>query len=469
MADETATGRAALSPRSGAPRSALSSARSALLPPMADADRSLYRDLLVIGGGFALVTALAYVARLSFHDAYPRDGSSLIIGRDFVNLWMYGRAALGADPGRWYDLASYHAALRDLLGMELNGQNWSYPPTVMWLAAPFGALPYLVALAAWSVIGPLLLLRAARLDLAEPRILAVVMVSPAAVFCLICGQSAFLTTALLVAIFALLDRRPVVAGCLIALLTIKPQLGLLFPVLLAATGRWRVFAAASVAALALAAITAMVFGTASWRQFIALGLPVQSLVLADPDGIATPFFPTLYMNLRGIGVGPQWALAVQGVLALAAAASVALAGRWAGETDQDLVRAQFLAASVSASPYLLDYDLLPLTYAAVALLAAGRLDGAGRRLAQAVFWMAALQLALGSFRIPGAALIAPLFATYLIWRLKGSGRQSGGAAIEPPAAPAGPDRPGQKGLKKTLSAPVPIAAPVLAGRTPPPI
>ena len=50
-----------------------------------------------------------------------------------------------------------------------------------------------------------------------------------------------------------------------------------------------------------------------------------------------------------------------------------------------MVLALFLASSVSASPYLLAYDLLPLTFAAIALLACASLDGLGRRGVQLVF------------------------------------------------------------------------------------
>jgi hypothetical protein len=80
-------------------------------------------------------------------------------------------------------------------------------------------------------------------------------------FCLISGQSSLLTAAMLVAIFALLDRKPVAAGVLIGLLSIKPQLGILFPFMLMASGRWRVFIAAAATALALAGVTAAIFGT----------------------------------------------------------------------------------------------------------------------------------------------------------------------------------------------------------------
>jgi hypothetical protein len=55
----------------------------------------------------------------------------------------------------------------------------------------------------------------------------------------------------------------------------------------------------------------------------------------------------------------------------------------------------------------------------VALLAAGGLGPPGRRLAQLVYWTPALQLALGTYHLPGPALIAPAFALYLLLRLKG--------------------------------------------------
>jgi hypothetical protein len=92
--------------------------------------------------------------------------------------------------------------------------------------------------------------------------------------------------------------------------------------------------------------------------------------------------------------------------------------RFRKHADPAVMMALFLACSVAASPYLLAYDLLPLTYAAVALLACGRLDAPGRRLVQLVYWTAALQLALGTWHVPGPALIAPAFAAYLLMRLR---------------------------------------------------
>jgi hypothetical protein len=86
--------------------------------------------------------------------------------------------------------------------------------------------------------------------------------------------------------------------------------------------------------------------------------------------------------------------------------------------DPLVLAALFLAFTVFGSPYLLAYDTLALTIAAVALLAAGKLDGIGRRMAQLVCWLPLIQMILGTWSAPGAALIAPAFAGWLVMRVR---------------------------------------------------
>jgi hypothetical protein len=384
----------------------------------AEEARAALKAFVILGGFFFLAAAGTYIYGLNGHLPFPRDGSTLVVGRDFLNFWMYGRAAALPDPGRWYDAVAYQRELATLLGPGYPGLNWSYPPSIMLLAAPFGRLPYLPALLIWTAASLVIFLAVAARPIAGRRALTALMVSPAAVFCLMSGQSSFLTAAVLIGIFATLERRPLVAGMLIGLLTLKPQLGLLFPVLLIAAGRWRVFAAASVTALALAGATAALFGTKVWVDFVTLGLPAQSLVLADAQGIATPFHATVFMNLRGIGASYALAMSVQAGVALAAAAAVAWAFRYRAGADPRLLAALFFACAMSAVPYLLVYDTLPLTFAALALLAGGMLDARGAWLARFAYWLPLLQIGLGTLHIPGPGLIAPAFAAYVLWRLK---------------------------------------------------
>jgi hypothetical protein len=379
-------------------------------------DGEFLRALLLLGGALFGLTLISYFATVSWTSPFPRDRATLVLGRDFLNLWMYGRAALGVDPARFYDLATYNGELARLLGPFYPGQNWPNPPTALVVMAPFGLLGYFPALIVWVAVGLLAFWLAGRRQLRDPRLLAVVLLSPAALLCLVSGQSSFLTAAALLAIFASLDQRPIVAGVLIGLLTVKPQLGVLFPVALAASGRWRVFGWATMTALALAAASVALGGLEGWHDFFTKAMPLQREVLGDAAGAAVPFQPTVFMNVRGLlgnGIGE----AVQLAFAIAAVISVATAFRCRAGRDPLTLQALFFACSASASPYLGAYDLLPTTFAAVALLASGQLDGGGRRLAQLVFWAPALQLLFGNLQMPGPGFIAPAFATYLMLKL----------------------------------------------------
>ena len=55
------------------------------------------------------------------------------------------------------------------------------------------------------------------------------------------------------------------------------------------------------------------------------------------------------------------------------------------------------------------------------LLASGKLDAQGRTLAKLVYWLPLIQIAFGTYHVPGAALIPPAFAAYLLLRLIGAG------------------------------------------------
>src|SRR5437660_2785436 len=129
------------------------------------------RALLILGAFFVLVAAGGYLYTMAWSMPFPRDGTSLVVGRDFLNFWMYGRAAPTADPSRYYDVAEYHRALEALLGADYPGQNWSYPPSIFFIAGPFGQLGYLPALLIWTLLGGALLFAVVRSHIADNRLL----------------------------------------------------------------------------------------------------------------------------------------------------------------------------------------------------------------------------------------------------------------------------------------------------------
>jgi len=384
---------------------------------LAPENRALLRDFAVLGGIASLGLLIAYILLARWTPPFPRDGSSLVVGRDFLNFWMYGRAALSHAPQNFYDPHLYNAVLRTMLGNDYLGQNWSYPPHIMLFATPFGLLPYLGALLCWTGGSVAIFAKSGIARLHEPAMLLPLLAAPAVAFCLISGQSSLVTAAMLVTIFAWLDRRPIGAGVLIGLLTLKPQLGFLFPVILIASNRWRVFAVASVTAMMLFAVTTVLFGLDVWEQYLRLGLPVQNAVLEDPRLIAAPFIPTVFMNLHAAGLAYGPAMTLQGCVSLLAVATVFWAFRTHRDVNPQILQALFFACSIAATPYLLSYDTLPLVFAAVMLLANTSVDATGRNLIKLVFWLPFLQYIFGKFHIPAPAFIAPAVAVWIAMRL----------------------------------------------------
>ena len=92
-----------------------------VLPPgLGRDDRALFRDFAVLGGALFAITSIAYAWTIDWRGAIPRDGTTLAVGRDFLNFWMYGRAAVSADPGR-------STISRPITRRSAISSAWSFP------------------------------------------------------------------------------------------------------------------------------------------------------------------------------------------------------------------------------------------------------------------------------------------------------------------------------------------------------
>src|SRR5690606_15709865 len=153
---------------------------------------------------------------------------------------------------------------------------------------------------------------------ARPAVLWLALAFPGTFINLFHGQNGFLTAALLGGGLLLLDRRPVLAGVLFGLMSYKPQFGLLLPLVLLATQRWTVFAAAAATTLALAGASLLALGAAPWLAFLE-NAPFVRLVLEQGH---LPWFkmPTAFAMARMLGVPVVASYALQVVVALAVAA-----------------------------------------------------------------------------------------------------------------------------------------------------
>jgi Glycosyltransferase family 87 len=319
---------------------------------------------------------------------YDRHGYAL--GRDFSNFWLGGRLALTGRVAEIYDLPRYMLAMRGLFSPDQQFMNFSYPPHALALLVPFGALPYGLALPVWLVLS------GAALFAAKPGTLRpwpwqtglLLAVSPAVLFMLSIGQATALLAFVFVAGLRLIDKKPVLAGLLFGLLSVKPHLGLLLPFVLLQRRAWLTIAVACATVAALVAISLIVFGIEPWQAYIANTLPYQTRVIATPFGFVWSLMVSPYAWYAKLGAGFSTAMTLHVLTAIPLAVLALMAYAKARKHDEPLAIAILATASIAIVPYSLNYDLV-IPVVAIAAWLATRTAPLPRAtaLALGIFWV----------------------------------------------------------------------------------
>jgi hypothetical protein len=247
------------------------------------------------------------------------------------------------------------------------------------------------------------------------------------------GQNAFLSAALLGGGLALIDRRPLLAGLCFGLLAYKPQLGMMIPLVLIATGRWRVFAAATATVIALALIVTVIFGWPVWEAFLASTRLTRRVLLENGDP-GWEKLQTAFAWVRLWGGSIALAYAVQALTTLVLAAG--LIWLWRRPVPFPLPAAALAIAAVAGTPFSLDYDMTLLAIAIAFLAVDARARGAApwQMTTMAALWLAPLLArTFATFAIPLGAMTMLAALAFILMRartaLSGAGRA---AAIPPP-------------------------------------
>lgn len=306
------------------------------------------------------------------------------LGTDFSNIYAGGTYVLDGQPGTAFDPPSQHARQQMIFGKDTPFYGWCYPPFLLFIAAALALLPYVAALAVWQFSTMLLYLgmlwsvlrfapsrESEGMALArEPMWLLLAIAFPAVFVNLGHGHNGFLTAALIGTALLVLDSRPVVAGILFGLMSYKPQFGVMIPLVLLATGRWRAFASASATVLALIVVSTWAFGADVWRMMID-ALPFTREVVLEQGGTGWHKIQSVFSWARMWGAGVPFAYAAQGAVTVALGA--ALIWLWRSNASYRLKAAALPIASILATPYSLDYDLMALA-PSIAFLAVEGLD-----------------------------------------------------------------------------------------------
>jgi len=393
----------------------------------------LIRRFALLAAAVMAIALLANTAKMVMDINAPGfDGQAVRI--DFTAFWAAAKLAIAGDA-IWAFNPDLLRAAQQLPSTEPPGDLlWLYPPAWQIVIMPLGLLSFTAAYIVFS-LATLSAFAAALRPLASPLPGGVILLlaAPAVLIVLLVGNTSLLWSAgLLAALSAMAQGRAVLAGLLIALLTLKPQLGLLIPIALVFGGQWRVVLWATIGSAAIIALSTAVMGLGYWAQFFTMMRAMSDLMQTN----VVPFekMMTWYALTRLGGAGHEIAMPVQ--LAVSALTAAAVAWVWTRRgASFDIKAATLFIAIPLATPYAYHYEMVLSLAAAMFLARDGFGASRGARLWLLALWLGPVPTLALMGAVPPAVYAAPLVTTTLVLCLIRAARAASQPGVQNPAAP----------------------------------
>ena len=306
-------------------------------------------------------------------------------GTDFSAFWAASHLALTQGPLQAYDVRQLTAVITEHGTLGKGAElilPWLYPPTFLLMVLPLSLLPLTVSYLLFLAGTGLFYFRSISTLVGAQHpwrqgLWLPVLAAPATLITILAGQNALLTAGLAGAAVYHLTKRPVLAGVLIGLLAIKPQLAVLFPLALVVSRAWKALASALLTTVAFACVSVLVCG---WRTVPAFLANAQWVRASFIEGGANLWWgmPTPIAAARLAGASVTGAYAVQALVALAMAGAMVYV--WRRTTAFELRAAALAIATLMVSPYLRDYELTWLGVAIAGVVGDGVRNGRGNGL-----------------------------------------------------------------------------------------
>jgi len=350
------------------------------------------------------------------------------IGRDFIAFWSAAHLTLTGAPASAYDHAAMHGVQMETIGAPIRFTPWLYPPFVQQLLAPLAMLPYLAALVVWLLVPLAGLLLVVKRLVPHWSARAAVVLFPGTAQCLMVGQNGILTTLIIAAGLVHLERKPILAGVILGLLSYKPHIGATVYAALLFGGYWRTLGAAFGVTAALAGASILTIGTGPWLAFLEQSHYARTAL--ESGVLPWHLMATAFAASRSAGADVYMSYAIQGAFALTAFAALFCVWRRNGPVGP---RAAMLCAVIPlTTPYGYNYDLVVLLIPFFWLVQAGLQTGFRRSelavlaatwVVPSVGWLIAL-----SWHVLFTPLVLALFAATVLRRALGNEK----LAIEKP-------------------------------------
>ncbi len=310
------------------------------------------------------VYSIAYVVAFSM-DAAQGDHP---VGGDFGVFWNTSRDLHVGSAVAIYDsrVESMHRILYKGELIFENDGPFPYPPHFLLFLWPLAFLNFYLAYAIWigmGFAGFLWVMTRPGLTAQYPAVKewagryypAIIATSLFSLVNLIAGQTGFFVAILFLAGWFGRKSHPVLAGICFGLLTFKPHVGLLIPIILLLERNWRCIGSAALTAGALAFITTLCFGVDIWQHFLDHNrVFLEFIHMSIPHYLLNGMFSVFY-SAYYTGFSESVAYAAQLVASLAV---IAVILRYYTRIQEESWRAALvLLGSAVLSPYSLTHDI----------------------------------------------------------------------------------------------------------------
>jgi arabinofuranan 3-O-arabinosyltransferase len=318
-----------------------------------------------VAGGLGVGYAISFLFLCATH-AVLFDRAGRPYPMDFTVFWTAGHLALQGHVLAAYSPALQHAAEVTVVGHPFSTvMGWYYPPLFLFVAVELARFTPSTGFVLWA--GSTLLFQSFVVAAIARQRAAffVATVPPWIMLGMLNGQNGLLTAAIIGAVLLTLERRPILSGILLGILSYKPQFALLFPLALAFGGYWRTFVWSCASAFALTLLSCAVFGFDTLPAFLhGLLVDSQSHLITNAAG-TWPGLQSVFGLSRCLGASYGAAMLLQLLFSAFCAAFVALV--WRGNSPYALKAAALASAVPLVIPYIFVYDL-PVLSIAIAFL-----------------------------------------------------------------------------------------------------
>jgi alpha-1,2-mannosyltransferase len=400
-----------------------------------------YARLLRVFGAWGLLFAFwgLWIA-IFLHFMLPRFGyllGALPIGNDqpcgrpecdFSVFWLAGFLAHAHDYLALYSGTDFISAATQALPPNSYLETFFYPPPILLPAALIAHFPFETAFFVWTALGIAIAVAALRWARISWLVIALTLLSPAALWNTMLGQLGVVGGALLAAGLLRAQDRPFTAGGLLGLLACKRQTGILIPAALLGLRRWRGMAGFAGVCMLLVLLTLVLFGWPVWQSYLAHGRQggASLLTASFAPRTAQASGVSIFWMMRSLHAGVGLAGAVQmAVTALVMGFTVWL---WARGRMPMLDKAALTTLlSLLATPYGYTDDMVAAS-ALVAALAERRGWRIGLR--EVAFWL--WPVFCPTVSVLTGILVTPLVVVLAAWHVWGGAALRARATVLPP-------------------------------------